>query len=66
MTDAELLELMARLRIDLLWTERDVEALAGLPRVPAPFAIELLGDDPADAARRAIQRCAAAIEETER
>lgn len=73
MTDTELLELMARMRIDLLWTDRDVEAMAGLPphvqidahAVAAPSAIELLGDDPAAAARRAIQRCAALIEETQ-
>lgn len=64
--DGDALRLAVKLGLDLLRTERDIEAIAGLPPyasmkrdVPAPFGIELLGDNAYAATRRAIV-CAAA------
>lgn len=66
--DGDALRLAVALGLDLMRTERDVEAIAGLPpyapmerEKPAPFGIELLGDDPFAATRRAIVRAAAEI-----
>lgn len=66
--NADAFTLAVKLGLDLLRTERDIEAIAGLPPyasmkrdVPAPFGIELLGDDPCAATRRAIVRVAAEI-----
>lgn len=71
--DGDALRLAVRLGIDLLRTERDVEAVAGLPphikmdahHISAPCAIELIGTDPYAATRRAIVRCAAEIGRTQ-
>lgn len=67
-SDGVAFRLATQLGLDLLRTERDVEAIAGLPPyasmnrdVPAPCGIELLGDDPYAATRRAITRAAAEI-----
>lgn len=67
-SNADAFVLAVKLGLDLLRTERDVEAIAGLPPyvpmardVPAPLRIELLGDDPCAATRRAITRTAAEI-----
>jgi len=67
--DAQALRLAVKLGLDIMRTERDVEAIATLPphakitwgTVGAPFAIELLGDKPEAATRRAIVRAAAEI-----
>lgn len=68
--DGDAMRLCVKLGLDLLRTDRDIEAIAGLPpyapmerNVPAPSAIELLGDDPAAATRRAIVRAAASMAE---
>ena len=68
---ADALELAVKLDLDLMRTERDVEAIATLAPhakvddrgIVAPFAVELIGDDKAAATRRAITRAAAAIQE---
>jgi len=65
--DGAALRLAVRLGLDLMRTEADVEAIAGLMpyvkidahTVSAPFAVEPLGADPAAATRRAIVRAAA-------
>lgn len=66
--NADAFTLAVKLGLDLLRTEQDIEAIAGLPPyapmerdVPAPFGIELLGDDACAATRRAITRVAAEI-----
>lgn len=67
-SNADAFALAVKLGLDLLRTERDIEAIAGLPPyapmkrdVSAPFGIELLGDDAYAATRRAIVRAAAEI-----
>ncbi|HJP70031.1 MAG TPA: hypothetical protein VJ846_14135 [Sphingomicrobium sp.] len=67
-SNANAFALAVKLGLDLLRTEQDIEAIAGLPPyapmgrdVPAPFGIELLGDDAYAATRRAITRAAAEI-----
>lgn len=67
--DGDAFRLAVQMGLDILRTERDVEALAGLlphvkidaHSVAAPCAVELLGDDPCAATRRAIVRASAAI-----
>lgn len=67
--DAAAMRLAVTLGLDLLRTEKDVEAIAALPQyakidtqaVVAPFGIEALGNDPYAATRRAIVRAAAEI-----
>ena len=66
--DGDALRLAVRLGLDLMRTDDDIEAIAGLPphasmerNVPAPFAIEPLNGDPYAATRRAIVRAAASI-----
>lgn len=71
--DDDAFRLAVQMGLDILRTERDVEALAGLPpnakidahSVAAPCAVELLGDDPCAATRRAIVRASAAIAKAE-
>lgn len=67
-SNADAFALAVKLGLDLLRTEQDIEAIAGLPPyasmkrdVPAPFGIELLGDDACAATRLAIVRLAAEI-----
>lgn len=67
-SDADALRLAVKVGLDILRTERDVEAIAGLPPyapmerdVPVPSGISLLGDDPYAATRRAIVRAVAEI-----
>ena len=67
-SDGDAFRLAVKLGLDLFRSEQDIEAIAGLPPyasmkrdVPAPFGIELLGDDAYAATRRAIVRCAAEI-----
>lgn len=67
--DGDALRLAVKLGLDIMRTEADVEALAGLlphvkidaHTVSAPFAIEALGNAPHAATRRAIVRAAAEI-----
>lgn len=67
--DSDALRLAVKLRLDLLLSEDDIEAIAGLPpfvksvggQCVYPFAIELLVEDPYAATRRAIVRAAAEI-----
>lgn len=66
--DGDALRLAVKLGLDLMRTDDDIEAIAGLPphasmerSVPAPFAIEPLNGDPYAATRRAIVRAAAEI-----
>ena len=68
--DGDALRLAVTLGLDIMRTDQDVEAIAGLPPfapmdrdAAAPFGIEPLGDDPYAATRRAIVRAAAAIGE---
>lgn len=67
--DGDALRLAVKLGLDLLRTDQDVEAIAGLPpyvkadqpHAAAPFGIMPLGGDPYAATRRAIVRAAAEI-----
>lgn len=67
--DGDALRLAVKLGLDIMRTERDVEAIATLPpyakinsgTVVAPFSVELIGSDPDSATRRAIVRAAAEI-----
>ena len=69
--DGDAFRLAVALDLDLMRTERDIEAIATLAPharvnvhgIVAPSAIELIGDDKAAATRRAITRAAAAIQE---
>lgn len=69
--DGDAFRLMTKLDLDLMRTERDIEAIATLAPhakvnahdIVAPSAIELIGGDKAAATRRAITRAAAAIQE---
>lgn len=67
--DGKALRLAVKLGLDLLRTDQDIEAIAGLPpyakidaaHVSFPFGIIALGDDAYAATRRAIVRAAAEI-----
>lgn len=67
--DGDALRLAVKLGLDLLRTDQDIEAIAGLPpyvkinaaHVSFPFGIIALGDDAYAATRRAIVRAAAEI-----
>ena len=66
--NGDALGLVAKLRLDVMWTEVDVEVTAALPPYaspersePSPFGICRLDNDPAAAMRRAIVVCAAKI-----
>ena len=69
--DGDAFRLAVALDLDLMRTERDIEAIATLAPhakvnahgIVAPSAIELIGGDKAAATRRAITRAAAAIQE---
>lgn len=68
--DVDAFRLAVQIGLDILRTERDVEALPPNAKidahsVAAPCAVELLGDDPCAATRRAIVRAAAAIAKAE-